>query len=154
MRRQECIPRKAYCTKWSRAQQDCQLLKNQSQLLTIENEQERILITDITENYYYETRLTFNGSSYRYFKLADFLWIDGIQQDNNRTYLWKNGLEIIPDYLWCSKNECTSVDRPRVMLNLLCKKNHSLICLGTRLEWKPAPYVCKRIRPIDRKYFF
>jgi hypothetical protein len=31
-------------------------------------------------NYLYETRLAFNGSSYRYYNLADFLWIDGIQQ--------------------------------------------------------------------------
>jgi hypothetical protein len=84
LRRRECIPRKAYCTKWSLAQKECQLLKNHSQLLTIDNEQERILISDIIENYYHETRLTFNGSSYRYFQLADFLWIDGIQQGNIR----------------------------------------------------------------------
>jgi hypothetical protein len=82
LRRQECIPRQAFCTKWSRAQKECQLLKNHSQLLTIDNEQERILITDIIENYYHETRLTFNGSSYRYFQLADFIWIDGVQQGN------------------------------------------------------------------------
>ena len=76
-------------------------------------------------------------------------WILG----NNRTYLWKNGLETIPDHLWCARNECTSMGEPRVMLNLLCHRNSSLICLGTRLEWKPAPYICKRIRPIDGKDF-
>lgn len=80
LRRQECIPRKAYCTKWSQAQKNCQLLKNYSQLLTIDNDDERRLITDIMQNYHEETRLTFNGSSYRYFLLADFIWIDGIQQ--------------------------------------------------------------------------
>jgi hypothetical protein len=60
-------------------------------------------------------------------------------------------MEVIPKHLWCARNECTSVDRPRVMINLLCNKNQSLACLGTRLEWKPAPYACKRIRPVDRK---
>ena len=84
LRRQECIPRKAYCTKWSQAQKNCQQLKNHSQLLTIDNEDERTLITDIVENYHYETRLTFNGSSYRYFLLADFIWIDGVQQGDRR----------------------------------------------------------------------
>jgi len=39
-----------------------------------------MLITDIIKDYFNETRLTFNGSSYRYYQLADFLWIDGIQQ--------------------------------------------------------------------------
>ncbi len=73
---------------------------------------------------------------------------------DNRTYLRKNGLETIPEHLWCPQNECNSIGRPRVMLNLLCIKNNSLICLGTRCEWKPAPYVCKRIRPKDRKYSF
>jgi len=73
--------------------------------------------------------------------------------NNNRTYLWKNGLELIPEYLWCPKNECISIDHSRVMLNLLCNNKNSLVCLGTRIEWKPAPYVCKRIRPIDCKYF-
>ena len=73
---------------------------------------------------------------------------------NNQTYLWKNGLEPIPDYLWCPKNECNPVNRTRVMLNLLCTRNNSLVCLGTRYEIKPAPYICKRSRPIDRKYFF
>jgi len=80
LRRQECIPRKAFCTKWSKAQQNCQIYKNNSQLLTIDNHAEQMLITDIVNNYLDETRLTFNGSSYRYFQLADFLWIDGIRQ--------------------------------------------------------------------------
>ncbi len=80
LRRQNCPLRKSYCTKWSQSQQDCTLLKNQAQLLTIDNEQERILVTDIMKDYFDETRLTFNGSSYPYYKLADFIWIDGIQQ--------------------------------------------------------------------------
>jgi hypothetical protein len=80
LRRQNCIPKKAYCSKWSQAQQNCRILKNQAHLLTIENEQERKLITDIMQNNLHETRLTFNGSSYRYYELADFVWIDGIQQ--------------------------------------------------------------------------
>ena len=79
LRRQECEPKKAYCTRWSKAQKNCQSLKH-SQLLTIENEQERMLVTDLMETYHHETRLTFNGSSYRYFRLADFVWIDGIRQ--------------------------------------------------------------------------
>lgn len=149
LRRQECFPRKAYCTKWSQAQQKCQLNKNNSQLLTIDNQAEQTLINDIIERYHEETRLTFNGSSYQYFQLADFLWIDGIQQRDNQTYLWKNGQEKIPDRYWCPKSECTSVEHPRVMLNLLCRQNRSVVCLGTRLEWKPAPYACKRIRSID-----
>jgi hypothetical protein len=80
LRRQNCTLKQSFCTKWSHAQKDCQLLKNQAQLLTIDNENERLLITDIVNNYFNETRLTFNGSSYRYYRLADFIWIDGIQQ--------------------------------------------------------------------------
>jgi hypothetical protein len=171
LRRQNCTLRKAYCTKWSRAQKDCTILKNHAQLLTIDNEQERLLVSDIMKNYLYETRLTFNGSSYRYYKLADFLWIDGVRQGysnrifqrmtyfgfllaDNRTYLWKNGLESIPEHLWCPKDQCNARDRNHVMLNLVCNKTNPLICLGTRCEWRPAPYVCKRIRPKDRNYFF
>lgn len=172
LRRQTCPLRQAFCTKWTQAKKNCQLLKDQSQLLTIDNQQERLLITDIVRKYHNETRLRYNGSSYRYFTLADFLWIDGIQNgkkksldlfdfekefcfylEKNGTYLWKNGQEIIPENLWCPKNQCNSIDRPRVMLNLLCRNNNSLICLGTRVEWKPAPYVCKRPKPKDGKIF-
>lgn len=39
------------------------------------------------------------------------------------------------------------------MVNMLCHQNNSPICLGSRLEWKPAPYICKRPRPIDSKDF-
>lgn len=86
-RRQNCAPRQAYCTKWSQAQKNCQLLIDQSQLLTIDNQQERLLITDVLKKYINETRLTFNGSSYQYFQLADFLWIDGIQKGNKKNEL-------------------------------------------------------------------
>jgi hypothetical protein len=48
--------------------------------MTIDNDQERMLVTQIINDYYDETRLNYNGSSYRYYRLADFLWIDGIQQ--------------------------------------------------------------------------
>ncbi|CAF4918801.1 unnamed protein product, partial [Rotaria socialis] len=60
----------------------------------------------------------------------------------------------IPEHLWCPKNECNSTPHDRVMLNLMCHKNNSLVCLGTRTEWHPAPYICKRIRTKDRKYKF
>ena len=80
LRRQNCTFKKAYCTKWSQAQQDCTLFKNQAQLLTIDNEQERTLVTDMMKDYLHETRLSFNGSSYPYYELADFAWIDGIRQ--------------------------------------------------------------------------
>jgi hypothetical protein len=79
-RRQTCEARKAYCTKWSQAQKECQSLKDNAHLLTIESEDERALITDIVDDYRYETRLTFNGSSYRYFVLTNYLWIDGVQK--------------------------------------------------------------------------
>ncbi|CAF3387940.1 unnamed protein product [Rotaria sp. Silwood1] len=149
LRRQNCTARKAYCTKWSQARRDCIILKNRAQLLTIENVQERKLITDIMKDYLNETRLTFNGSTYRYYELADFIWIDGVRQANNKTYLWNNERDSIPKHLWCPRKYCTSMKRERVMLNLLCKKNNSLLCLGTRIEWHPAPYICKRVRPKD-----
>ncbi len=80
------------------------------------------------------------------------IYFDFILADN-RTYLWKNGLETIPENLWCPKSQCTSRDLNRVTLNLSCNKSNPLICLGTRCEWRPAPYACKRLRPKDRKYF-
>ena len=85
LRRQECLARKAFCTKWSQAEKECRSMA--SQLLTIDNDDERILITDIMDNYSYEARLAFNGSSYQYFQLADFLWIDGVQQGELRNDL-------------------------------------------------------------------
>ncbi|CAF2853038.1 unnamed protein product [Rotaria sp. Silwood2] len=150
LRRQNCIARKAYCTKWSLARKDCTVLKNQAQLLTIENKQERTLVTHIMKHYLNETRLTFNGSSYLYYHLADFIWIDGVRQADKKTYLWNNERDSIPKHLWCPKNECNSNKHERVMLNVLCKKNNSLLCLGTRIEWHPAPYVCKRVRSKDK----
>ena len=83
-RRQMCHNRQAYCTKWIQAQKKCQSLDDQAQLLTIENLKERELITDIVDQYQSETRLAYNGSSYRYFRFADYMWIDGIQQGLNR----------------------------------------------------------------------
>ncbi len=79
------------------------------------------------------------------FFFVNFLLVD------NRTYVWKNGLDSIPEHLWCQTNESNTRDNQRVMLNLLFNKNNSLICLGKRIEWNLAPYVCKRIRPKDRK---
>ena len=171
-RRQTCSPRKAYCTKWSQAQQECQSLKDNARLLTIENEQERALITDVVDDYRYETRLTYNGSSYRYFVLAHYLWIDGIQKGlsiilsdglasfrfssssfkDNYTYRWKDDREVIPKHLWCPEDGCDSMGRDRVTLNMLCKKNQTAVCLGTSIQWKLAPYACKRPRPRDRKF--
>ena len=90
LRRQNCTLRKAYCTKWSRAEKECKILKNHAQLLTIDNDQERRLVSDIMDIYFNETRLTFNGSSYRYYKLADFLWIDGIRQGYSNQIRAKN----------------------------------------------------------------
>ncbi|CAF0771361.1 unnamed protein product [Rotaria sordida] len=150
LRRQNCTAPKAFCTKWSRAQKDCTILKNQAQLLTIENEQERTLIKDIMTNYLNETRLTFYGSSYRHYVLAHFIWIDGVRQADKKSYLWNNQRESIPEHLWCPKNECNAIKHERVMLNLLCNKYNSSFCLGTRREWVPAPYICKRVRPKDK----
>lgn len=82
LRRQNCTEKQAFCTKWSEAQKHCQLIKNQAQLLTIENEQERNLVVDTINSYHNETRLVYNGSSYRYYGLADFVWVDGVQQRN------------------------------------------------------------------------
>lgn len=101
LRRQECVPRKAYCTKWSQAQKNCQQMKNHSQLLTIDNDDERRLITDILDKYHEETRLTFNGSSYRYFLLADFIWIDGIQQGKRKHLIRSNVMLLL---LSCSSS--------------------------------------------------
>ncbi|CAF3757932.1 unnamed protein product [Rotaria socialis] len=150
LRRQNCTATKAYCTKWSQAQNDCKTLKKQADLLTIENDQERSLVTDIIQNYSHETRLTFNGSSYRFYHSSDFVWIDGVLQADSQRYLWNNAREPIPEHLWCPKNECNSTPHDRVMLNLMCHKNNSLVCLGTRTEWHPAPYICKRIRTKDQ----
>ncbi|CAF0912575.1 unnamed protein product [Adineta ricciae] len=150
LRRQNCTEKQAFCTKWSEARKQCQLVKNQAQLLTIENESEQILVKDTINSYHNETRLVYDGSTYRYYDLADFVWIDGVQQPDKQTYLWGNKLETIPEHLWCPKDECTSLDRDRVMLSLICNKTKSSICLATRLEWTPAPYICKRTRPIDQ----
>ncbi|CAF2061075.1 unnamed protein product [Rotaria magnacalcarata] len=150
LRRQNCTETKAYCTKWSQAQNDCKILKNQANLLTIENDQERLLVTDIIQNYSHETRLAFNGSSYRFYHSSHFVWIDGVLQADSQRYLWNNGREPIPEHLWCPKNECDSTPRDRVMLNLMCHKKNSLVCLGTRREWYPAPYICKRVRTKDQ----
>ncbi|CAF1375263.1 unnamed protein product [Adineta steineri] len=151
LRRQTCpLKKQAFCTKWTTAQEACQSLDKDSNLLTIDNEEERILITDIMKNYINETRLTFSGRSNQHYGFANFVWIDGIQQTDSQIYLWKNGLESIPDYLWCSKKNCNQMHRERVMINLLCNKNNSLICLSTHYEWKLAPYICKRIRPKDQ----
>ncbi|CAF5180993.1 unnamed protein product, partial [Rotaria magnacalcarata] len=108
LRRQNCTETKAYCTKWSQAQNDCKILKNQANLLTIENDQERLLVTDIIQNYSHETRLAFNGSSYRFYHSSHFVWIDGVLQADSQRYLWNNGREPIPEHLWCPKNECDS----------------------------------------------
>ena len=70
----------------------------------------------------------------------------------NQVYLWNKPSKPIPEYLWCPKNECNSINYESVMLDFLCKKKNSLICLGTRKAWMPAPYVCKRIRANDREY--
>ena len=71
-------------------------------------------------------------------------------QGNNQTdYFWKEKKEIIPDYLWCPRNQCDSKGRERVMLNHLCRNEQKLICLGTRSGWKLAPFACKRSRTID-----
>ncbi|UJR33001.1 hypothetical protein I4U23_020461 [Adineta vaga] len=150
LRRQNCSEKRAYCTKWSEAQKDCRSMKNRAQLLTIENEYERMLITDIMKTYLNETRLAFNGSSYRFYEQADFVWIDGIQQADEQIYLWGNERESIPEHLWCPKDQCNSSRRDRVTINIVCNKNNSLACLGTRVEWQPAPYICKRIRPKDQ----
>lgn len=64
--------------------------------------------------------------------------------------MWGNEHEVIPEHLWCTKDECTTFNRDRVMLSLLCNKTKSSVCLATRQEWTPAPYICKRTRPIDR----
>ena len=58
------------------------MIKNQAQLLTIENEQERTLVKNTINSYHNETRLVYDGSTYRYYELADFVWIDGVQQRN------------------------------------------------------------------------
>lgn len=71
---------------------------------------------------------------------------------DSSTYIWKHERETVPDHLWCPKGECNPSYQERVMLNLVCSKGNSLVCLGTRDEWKPAPYICKRARPRNRKY--
>ena len=56
------------------------MLSNHSHLLTIDNEPERVLVTDIIDDYRDETRMAYNGSVYRYYRLAEFIWIDGSRQ--------------------------------------------------------------------------
>lgn len=89
LRRQNCTGTQAFCTKWSQALKECATSKNDAGLLTIENDAERSLVTDIMKKYSYETRLTLNGSSYPYYKQSDFVWIDGVQQGYLKYYLKK-----------------------------------------------------------------
>ncbi|CAF1322714.1 unnamed protein product, partial [Didymodactylos carnosus] len=121
--------------------------KKGADLLTIENDEERKLVTDITSIYLNESLLTYNGSTYKYYKLADFLWIDGVQQADRVTYVWDIiGNSTIPDHLWCLSG-CNGKDRNRVMLNMRCSSG--LACLGTRKEWAAGPFVCKKQKLVD-----
>ena len=73
--------------------------------------------------------------------------------EDNRIYHWKDNRETIPEHLWCPADGCDSIGRDRVTLNMLCKKNGTSVCLGTSVQWKLAPYACKRPRPRDRNLF-
>ncbi|CAF1626839.1 unnamed protein product, partial [Didymodactylos carnosus] len=76
-RRQNCTGTNAYCLKWIQAKNVCQY--KGGDLLTIETENERQFVSSIVIKYLNESLLTHNGSTYKNYQLAQYLWIDGVR---------------------------------------------------------------------------
>lgn len=79
------------------------------------------------------------------------MWIDGIK-DSNDTYYWntsENTLTPILDKYWCNNmaNCAGGKGRDHAVLNIVCQTNKkfSQICLASRRQSEPGPFICKRV---------
>jgi hypothetical protein len=79
------------------------------------------------------------------------MWIDGIK-DFNENYYWnitEKNLTAIPDKYWCNNiTNCSGgKGRDHVVLNIVCQLNKktSQVCLASRRQSEPGPFICKRI---------
>lgn len=78
------------------------------------------------------------------------MWIDGLR-DSNDSYHWniyENISTSISDRYWCDKmTNCSGgKGRDHVVLNIVCQtdKKFAQICLASRRQSEPGPYICKR----------
>lgn len=167
-RRQNCShsPSSAFCTTKYQAQTICYTEKNQSNLLTIDNNEEYRLINEIISQYSDESLLNCEGRQIsKYVVRAQWMWINGIRSrsmqwirnviilcdfvlDSEDQYHWNVTYGAIPDHLWCDqKANCSGgKGRDHIVLNIICQTNDNRqqICLASRRASEPGPFVCKR----------
>lgn len=111
-RRQNCShsPSSAFCTTKFHAQNHCFNEKNESNLLTIDNNEEYQLINEIISQYSDETLLNLEGRIInKYIVRAQWMWINGIRSRSMRidseaaAFVFRCSGEQIPleRLVWC-----------------------------------------------------
>jgi len=86
------------------------------------------------------------------------MWIDGLKGLND-IYRWNisnNSSIPIKDKYWCDNlTNCSGgKGRDHIVLNIVCQTNKrmSQICLASRRQSEPGPFICKRtLKPNERK---
>lgn len=152
-RRQLCSQSQtsAFCTSRSNAHEICRREKDDSNLLTIENEDEYQLINDVISLYSNETLLDGDGLiKNQFIQRAQWMWIDGLRSSET-FYGWNihsDHLTEIHENYWCNnQSNCMGgKGRDHVVLNIVCQTNAKLtrVCLASRRQSEPGPFICKR----------
>ena len=152
-RRQSCPQSQtsAFCTSRSDALDICRREKNDSNLLTIENNDEYQLINDVITSYANQTLLDADGLiKNQYIQRAQWMWIDGLRSSET-FYGWKihdDHLTEIDEKYWCNnQSSCLGgKGRDHIVLNIVCQTKDKLsqVCLASRRQSEPGPFICKR----------